>query len=73
MLREIGTLLGLKDNFTMYVARHSWASIARQMGVPTDIISQGMGHTSEKTTRIYLKSLGNNRLDESNLSIISAV
>lgn len=73
MLRKIAEKLGLRGNLTMYVARHSWASIARKIGVPTDLISQGMGHTSEKTTQIYLKSLGNNRLDESNLNIINAV
>ena len=72
-LHIIGEMVGADSDFTMYVARHSWASIARQMGVPTDIISQGMGHTSEKTTQIYLKSLGNNRLDEANLAIIQSV
>jgi integrase len=57
----------------MYVARHSWASIAQAMNVPINVISQGMGHTTEKTTLIYLKSLLNKGLDKANANIIDAV
>lgn len=59
MLKPVGRKAGLNEPLTMYVARHSWASIARSMNVPLNIISQGMGHTSEQTTQIYLKSLSN--------------
>ena len=50
-----GMLGGLK--LTSYVSRHSWASAARQQNVPLSVISQSMGHDSERTTEIYLKSL----------------
>ena len=43
------------------------------MEIPIDVISDGMGHTSEKTTRIYLKSMDNRRIDYANERIISAV
>ena len=46
--------LGLTLPLTMYVARHSWASIARDEGIPISVISEGMGHDSESTTQIYL-------------------
>lgn len=72
-LRTIGQRLGLHQPLTTYVARHSWASIARTMDVPIGIISEAMGHTSEHTTRIYLKSLDTERLDSLNRSIIQAV
>lgn len=72
MLRLIGQRLDI-PKLTFYVARHSWASIARSMEVPLDLISQGMGHESERTTQIYLKTLNLNRLDAANLSIIRAV
>ena len=41
----------------LYIARHSWAIIARSEGIPISIISEGMGHDSESTTQIYLASL----------------
>lgn len=72
-LKKIARDLNLDCNLTMYVARHSWASAALEMEVPIDVISDGMGHTSEKTTRIYLKSMDTNRIDYANEKIISAV
>ena len=56
-LKDIGKGLGLHQPLTMYCARHSWASIARDEGIPLSVISEGMGHDSEKTTQIYLASL----------------
>lgn len=49
-LKEIGCLIGIEHPLTMYVARHSWASIARNCEVPVRLISEGLGHDSEKTT-----------------------
>lgn len=72
-LAEIGREVGTEVKLTMYVARHSWASIAMQMNIPMEIISRGMGHDSESTTRIYLKSLNNSQLDEANSKIIQAL
>ena len=73
MLHQIEQKLELPTNLTFYVARHSWASIARSMDVPINLISAGMGHSSERTTQIYLKSLDYNRLDSMNADIIRAV
>ena len=56
-LKEIGKKLGLVHPLTMYVARHSWASVARGKHIPLSVISEGMGHDSEKTTLIYLAAL----------------
>lgn len=48
---------------SMYVARHSWASIAKSKNIPLSIISEGMGHDSETTTQIYLASLDTTIID----------
>ena len=72
-LHAIGRKLQLNSVLTMYVARHSWASIAHSMDVPLNIISEGMGHDSEKTTRIYLKSLDVSSIDRMNADIIRAI
>lgn len=69
-LKKIGRQLGLAEPLTMYVARHAWASIARDNNIPISVISQGMGHNSENTTRIYLATLDTSVLDKANSSII---
>lgn len=70
-LKQLGAIIGLSKPLTMYVARHAWASIAHDNNVPISIISQGMGHDSEKTTRIYLASLSNNIVDNANSQILN--
>jgi integrase len=56
-LKKIGIMLGLDEPLTTYIARHTWATLAQNNGVPTAVISRSLGHTSETTTRIYLGSM----------------
>lgn len=56
---------------SMYVARHSWASIAKSKNIPLSIISEGMGHDSETTTQIYLASLDTTIIDRANYLILN--
>lgn len=69
-LKILGVRLQLPIPLTMYVARHSWASMAKSRNVPISIISQAMGHDSEKTTRIYLSTLDNSQVDNVNSQIL---
>lgn len=71
-LKEIAKSVGIQatQSITHYVARHSWASIQKQNGVGTSVISESMGHDSEKTTSIYLQSFMNDVLDEANENLI---
>ena len=72
-LKAIGRSLGLPAPLTMYVARHAWASAARSKNIPLPVISEGMGHGSDTTTRIYLASLDNTIIDEANRTIIGSL
>lgn len=72
-LHRIGQMLGLEAPLTLYVARHSWASAARSNGIPIGIISEGMGHNSESTTRIYLASLETTAVDRANSVVHAAL
>ncbi|WP_164977374.1 site-specific integrase [Ancylomarina salipaludis] len=65
-LKDVAKLLEISTSLTSYVARHSWATIAKRSGVPTAVISEGLGHTTEKTTQIYLDSFENEVLDAAN-------
>ena len=72
-LKEIARKIGLEIPLTLYVARHSWASAARTKGIPIGIISEGMGHDSEASTRIYLSSIDTSAVDKANELIIQSV
>ena len=72
-LKRLADRLKLGVHLTMYVARHSWATIARQKHIPLSVICDGMGHNSEKTTQIYLKSVDAAIIDKSNARLIAAV
>lgn len=72
-LKDIGKLLELPLPLTMYVARHSWASIAKSKNVPVSVISEGMGHDSEATTLIYLTSLDTAAIDNANSMILKSL
>ncbi|MEG3656801.1 tyrosine-type recombinase/integrase [Arenibacter palladensis] len=70
-LKTIAKDAGIEEQFTTYSIRHSWATIAKFMGIPTEVISEGLGHNSLKTTQIYLKSFTNHVLDEANEMVVS--
>lgn len=70
LLKKIGKQLDLPIPLTMYVGRHSWASIAKSRNVPISVISEGMGHDSENTTQIYLASLDTSVVDRANKKIL---
>ncbi len=70
-LKILSKELGVELPISSYWARHSWATSARDKNVPLSVISAGMGHTSEKTTQIYLASLDNSVIDKANSEILS--
>lgn len=72
-LKRIAELTGLCVPLTMYVARHSWASIAKKNHIPISVISEGMGHDSESTTQIYLASLDTAAIDKANRLILKLI
>lgn len=59
--------------FIFYISRHTWASTARKHNVPVAVISDGMGHTSEKTTLIYLSSIDTSVIDRANAELVAAL
>lgn len=63
-LQMIGKHLAIETNLTTYVARHTYATVLKRSGVNTSIISESLGHSSEKVTQIYLDSFENSQIDE---------
>ena len=70
-LKKVGEMAGLETKLTTYVARHSWASVAKTQRVPIATISEGLGHDSVNTTKIYLASLDTSVVDRANRKILS--
>lgn len=72
-LKRIAEMIGITIPLTLYVARHSWASAAKAKGIPISVISEGMGHDSEMTTKIYLANLDTSVVDKANSIILKSL
>lgn len=66
LLKQLSIRKGLGKPLTLYVARHSWASIVHGRNVPASVICMGMGHRTEATTEIYLSTLQGSKVDDVN-------
>jgi site-specific recombinase xerD len=69
-LKEIGKELDLPIPLTTYVARHSFATVLKRAGVSTSIISESLGHSSERITQVYLDSFDNEQIDKAMKSLL---
>ncbi len=54
-IREIMKELGIQKHITMHCARHSFAVLAVNKGMPIESLSRMLGHTNISTTQIYAK------------------
>jgi integrase/recombinase XerD len=69
MLSDLGKKLGLKNNISSYTLRHSWATTAKYIGAPIEMISESLGHKSIKTTQIYLAGFNPSDLAKVNMKV----
>ena len=69
-LKKIAELCGISEKITSYVSRHSFATQAKNLGVPIATISDMLGHSDTKTTQVYLDSLPSNIMDDFHKKII---
>lgn len=67
----LSELIDCDIRISSYTARHSWATAARRHNIPLSVISAGMGHTSERTTLIYLDSIETTEIDKANREILA--
>lgn len=68
--KTIAQKAGIEENLTSYVSRYSFASLANNMKIPVTAISEMLGHTSLKTTQVYLSGLNKDVIDDYNEQII---
>ena len=72
-LKKIGEMAGLHIPLTTYVARHSWASIMRDMGNDITVVGKGLGHSDIKTTQIYLSTIDNSTVMRANKRFLGRI
>lgn len=72
-LGELSESLALGIRLTSYVPRHSWATIAHDIGVDVADISAALCHSSEKMTRNYLQSFTPDRLADVNRQVLGVI
>lgn len=72
-LKKLSEVLRLSENLTSYVSRHSWATAAYHIGVPTTLISEAMGHRTEEITRVYLASFDVEMLAYANRRVMTSL
>ncbi len=72
-LKVLSARIDSSVSLSTYSARHSWATTARDLNIPLSVISTGLGHTSERTTRIYISTLDNSVVDNANELIVKGI
>lgn len=70
-LKVIARDAEIEGEFTTYYIRHSWATIAKYMGISTELISECLGHHSMTTTETYLRDFDNDVLDDINALVVA--
>lgn len=73
LLKDLAKMVGITAPLSTHVARHSWATIAKRENLPLWVISEGLGHSSEKITHTYLASFERSRLDRANEIVCAAI
>ena len=72
-LHRLSDRLGMEKPLSSYVARHTWASLAKWNGVSDSVISEAMGHANIMTTIIYLASLDADVISAANHTVLASL
>lgn len=69
-LRKLAKRISTDCKLTSYTPRHTWASIAHQLGISDNDISQALAHTNTQTTQEYLKNICDEKIDGDNRLVL---
>ena len=72
-LKKLGDKVNISVPFTSFVIRHTWATEAHRHYIPIALISQALGHTTEKTTHYYLAQLDQSELSKANARVVKTI
>ena len=54
-LKELAGICNIDKTLTTHVARHTFACLAVEYGMPIDVLAKILGHTDPNMTRHYAK------------------
>lgn len=63
----------LFSDLTSYFARYSWANIAAELDVPSEVIDAALGHKTQGVLSVYVRLNYNRKVDEANRLVIDFV
>lgn len=63
-IKEVAKVLDINFNLTTYVGRHTYANTLKRNKVPTDMISETLGHADIPTTKAYLDNFQDEEIDK---------
>ena len=69
-LNKIGVKLNCKTRIYLGIARHSFATKHKLDGTPTSFVSEFMGHSNQRTTENYMKTLPSNMMKDANSKLL---
>lgn len=73
-IKQVAAMCEIEENVTTYVARHSWATIAKKLGYSKDLIAEALGHEyGNKVTGVYLDNYEKEIIDEANAKVTSVI
>ncbi|MEG0927170.1 site-specific integrase [Chryseobacterium sp.] len=64
ILKQIGAELKFNKKLTCHVARHTFATVSISLGIPIEVVSKLLGHTSIRTTQVYAKIVDTVKIKE---------
>ena len=63
-IKVAALMIDMKKSISFHCARHTFATIALNLGLPLNVVSEFLGHTDLKTTLIYAKLLEKTKIAE---------
>lgn len=63
-IKEFLQLIGVEKHISFHCSRHSFAINSLVLGIPIEVVSDILGHTSLKTTQIYAKIVNEHKQRE---------
>ena len=68
-LKRWAKKLSINPSLSFNTARHSWATIGKELDIPIAVLSEGLGHADIGTTQVYLDSFDKKRINDANTQI----
>ena len=62
-LQQLMKLARITKKVTFHIARHTFATLSLNLGIPMEVLSGLLGHTNIKTTQIYAKILDKTKIN----------